>query len=287
MRVSILIVSYRAYAELGGCLDSIAATLHPGDELIVVDYESDVAALAPLRVRHPFVRILAEGGNRGFAAGVNTAARYARGTYLLMLNPDTLVRGPVATMLADWMDQHPEVAVAGPRIENDDGSVQASARRFPGLTTLAGGRSTWLTRRFPHNWFTRRNLVGRDANQDMSVDWVSGACLMTRRDMFDLVGGFDERFFLYWEDADYCRRVQEAGGGVAFVPSVTVRHSAGRSARHDVARAIGAFHQSAFRLFWKHSGPIARLAAPIVWLGLWVRGRLRVLQARHAARAGR
>jgi N-acetylglucosaminyl-diphospho-decaprenol L-rhamnosyltransferase len=285
--VSVLIVNFRTYDELACCLDSLLPWLERDDEVIVVDYVPDPVALARIRAHHPEARFITESVNLGFAAGVNEAARLARGKYLLVLNPDTLVPGPVPKALAAWLDGHSDIAVAGPRIENDDGSVQPSARRFPGASTLLGGRSTWLTRHFPNNWFTRRNLVAREAVSDARVDWVSGACLMTRAVVFKLVGGFDEGFFLYWEDADYCRRVAQTGSGVAFVPSVTVRHTAGRSARHDVGRAIRAFHRSAFRLYWKHTGGFGRLAAPIVWLVLKARAEKRVMQSRVSEAIGK
>lgn len=278
--VSVLIVNFRAYDELACCLDSLVPWLEPDDEVIVVDYIPDSAALARIREHHADARFLTEPTNLGFAAGVNKAARLARGTYLLALNPDTLVPGPVPKHLAAWLDGHSDIAIAGPRIENDDGSVQPSGRRFPGASTLFGGRSTWLTRHFPNNWLTRRNLIARAAESDTRVDWVSGACLMTRADVFNRVGGFDEGFFLYWEDADYCRRVAQTGSGTAFVPSVTVRHAAGRSARHDVVRAIRAFHRSAFRLYWKHTRWLGRLAAPIVWLVLRARAEAQIMRSR-------
>ncbi len=269
---AVLIVNYRTYDALNRCLASLAPHLAAGDEVIVVDYESDPRQLArALEGSVPVVK-LPRADNRGFAAGINLAAAQSRAPFLLLLNPDTIVEGPVVRTLEAWLASHPDAGVAGPRVLNADGTVQPSARRFPGVTTLLGGRTTWLSRRFPKNWLSARNLLAADAQAPVDVDWLSGACLMTRRDVFDAVGGFDELFFLYWEDADYCRRVAEAGYRRVYVPAGPVRHVGGASAQHDLENAIRAFHASAFRLYWKHASIAGRLVAPAARVGLWLRG---------------
>lgn len=284
MAVAVLLVNYRAYDALARALESLGAYLNPDDEVVVIDYESEAARAAELTARHPRVRMVPRADNRGFAAGVNLAAAATQAPYLLLLNPDAVLEGPVPRVLEQWMTSHERAGVAGPRVLNPDGSVQPSARRFPGLTTTLGGRSTWLTRRLPNNWFSRRNLIGRDATQPVDVDWVSGACLMTRRDLFDRLGGFDEGFFMYWEDADYCRRATQAGFRCTYVPGVTARHVGGVSAQRDLSRAIRAFHRSAFHLYWKHASAPARALAPLVRAGLWLRGELRVAQEQRKVR---
>ena len=276
MATAILIVNYRAYEALSRCLVSLAPHVTADDEVIVVDYESDAHQLSravgkPLDTIPPVVTV-PRTDNRGFAAGINLAAARSRAPFLMLLNPDTIVEGPVVRTLESWLTSHADAGVAGPRILNGDGTTQQSARRFPGVTTLLGGRTTWLTRRFPKNWLSRRNLLAQDAKAPVDVDWVSGACLMTRRDVFDSVGGFDEAFFLYWEDADYCRRVAEAGFRNVYVPAAPVRHVGGASAQQNRANAIRAFHASAFRLYWKHASIAGRLIAPAARAGLWLRG---------------
>jgi N-acetylglucosaminyl-diphospho-decaprenol L-rhamnosyltransferase len=275
MSTAVLIVNYKAYDDLARCLASLSLHLEPSDEVVVVDYESDAAALAAAVAGHR-LQTLPRADNLGFAAGVNLAAAITRSPFLLLLNPDTVTDTPVVRVLESWMAAHPEVGVAGARVYNANGSVQPSARRFPDMTTLFGGRSTWLTSRFPRNWFSRRNLVGLDSAVPVDVDWVSGACFMTRRDVFDRMGGFDDGFFLYWEDADYCRRVANAGLRRMYVPTASVRHVGGRSAEYSLARAIRAFHRSAFRMYWKHASLLGRLPAPAIWAGLWLRSEIKV-----------
>jgi len=278
--VAVLVVNYRAYPALARCLASLMLWLGPDDEVAVVDWVSDARALDPVRARFPGVRWVPRVDNRGFAAGVNLAAAATTAPTLLLLNPDSVVEGPVVRGLERWLADHPRCAVAGPQVLDADGQVQASARRFPGVTTALGGRTSWLTRRFPGNWFARRNLVTTVEGGHQVVDWLAGSCLATPRAVFAALGGLDEGFFLYWEDADYGRRATSRGYECHYVPAVgAVRHTGGESSAHAPVRSIRAFHHSAARLFWKHAG-LARLCAPLVWLGLWLRGEVKVAAAR-------
>ena len=175
--------------------------------------------------------------------------------------------------LADWLEAHPDVGVAGPRIRNADGTVQPSARRFPDFTTAIAGRSSWLTKALPWNPLSRHNLPARDLAEPkpVEVDWVSGACMCIRRKAFDAVGGLDEGFFLYWEDADFCRRLQHAGWRTMFVPEAIAVHIGARSSRHAADASLEAFHHSAYRLYRKHASPAGQLLAPARVPGLQLR----------------
>jgi GT2 family glycosyltransferase len=251
----------------------------------VFDQESDEAKRAAVAARHPGVRWIASPRNVGFAAAVNRAAAAACTPRLLWLNPDAVIGAPVIEALDAWLTSHPETGCVGPRVVDEDGRVQASARRFPDPTTAIAGRSTWLTRHFPDNWLTRHNLPARTADRPQTVDWLAGSCLLTRRDLFERLGGLDEGFFLYWEDADYCRRAAALGFGCTYLPTVSVQHAVGRSAALSPATAIRAFHASAYRMFAKHAGPVGRLAAPLVRLGLWARGEVLARGALRRMRA--
>jgi len=270
--VSILIVNYRAYTELASCLESLSR-FHAGDlDVIVVDHATDPAAAARLLQRFPSIRLIGVSSNPGFAAGVNRAARAARGRYLLLLNPDCVVDDDVAHTLAAWLDEHPRVGIAGPLVREPDASVQASARRFPNVTTGIAGRTSWLSRVWPTNRLTRRNLVTQEVLRDpVEVDWVSGACMMVRRQAFESVGGMDDQFFLYWEDADLCFRLKRAGWSTVYNPSVGITHLTGSSSALAKKQALIAFHRSAYRYFRKHGGRVARAAAPLVFVALQVR----------------
>ena len=274
-RVAVVIVNYQSYDELDACLRSIDQGC-PGASIVVVDHESDRPAADALGGAFPHITLIRQTSNDGFAVGVNTGARSqsaAGSPYLLLLNPDCVLEAGACAALADWMDRHPDVAVVGPRIRNANGTVQPSARRFPDLTTAIAGRSSWLTKVLPRNPISNHNLPARDLSltAPVDVDWVSGACMLVRREAFDAVGGFDEAFFLYWEDADFCRRLGQAGWRTTYVPSVVAVHIGGRSSRHAAHASLEAFHRSAYRLYCKHAGPAARLLSPLVFVGLQLR----------------
>ena len=271
-RVAVVIVNYQSYDELHGCLASLDRA-GESVSVVVVDHESDAAAADRLSQQFPDVQLRRVAGNDGFAAGVNNGARATSSQFLLLLNPDCVLEPGASSRLTDWLDGHPDVAVAGPRILNANGTIQPSARLFPDLTTAIAGRSSWLTRVLPGNPLSRHNLPARDPSDTtpVEVDWVSGACMCVRRDAFDAVGGLDEGFFLYWEDADFCRRLQHAGWRTMYVPTAGAMHVGGRSSRHAADASLEAFHRSAFRLYRKHSGPAAQLLAPLVYAGLRLR----------------
>ena len=138
------------------------------------------------------------------------------------------------------------------------------------------GRTSALQRIFPRLTISRRNVVAEAAiasgNGSVVVDWLSGACFLARRASLEAVGGFDRRFFLYWEDADFCRRARDRGWETWYHPGVQVTHLAGRSSATAYWPSRVAFHHSVYLYFRKHAGPLGRLLSPVVWLG--VRARL-------------
>ena len=266
-----MIVNYRSYAEITLCLESLYGALASDVEVIVIDHESDVMGAASLMQRFPWIRLIEVSENPGFAAGVNHGARFARGEYLLLINPDCIVNNDAPHTLATWMVSHPRVGVCGAQVRELDGTVQASARRFPNATTGLAGRTSWLTRNWPNNPFSAWNLMHVEGDQAVDVDWVSGACMMVRRTAFDEVGGLDEQFFLYWEDADLCRRLYSNGWKTVYNPAASVTHLTSRSSKQAPVQSLKAFHRSAFRYFLKHGGRGARAAAPFVFAALQVR----------------
>jgi GT2 family glycosyltransferase len=283
-RVAVVIVNYQAYDELRTCLSSLDPVC-PQSTIVVVDHASDPRAAEALIADFPHVEVLRKSSNDGFAAGVNHGARITRSSFVLLINPDCMLEPSACCQLADWLEAHPNVGALGPRITNADGTVQPSARRFPDFTTAIAGRSSWLTRVLPGNPLSRHNLPLRDlsATAAVEVDWISGACMLVRREAFDAIGGMDEGFFLYWEDADFCRRLANAGWRTFYLPSASAMHVGGRSSRHAAAASQEAFHNSAFRLYRKHTGTLGRLLTPFVFVAL----RLRLLFMKQLVRARR
>jgi GT2 family glycosyltransferase len=268
LNASVLIVGFHTYDEIERCLASIE-TYEPDVEVIVVDHDADPVQGRALCAAHPRVTYEPHSDNRGFAAGINRAARLARTPLLVVLNPDVELRAPIVEPLAACLDAHQDAAIVGGLVREADGGVQASARRFPDLSTAFGGRTSWLTRVLPGNPLTRRNLASTNVEAGCAeVDWVTGAFMMVRHDVFESLGGFDERFFMYWEDSDLCLRALKSGWKTMYEPGAQVVHFTGRASRHAPVRSLIAFHRSVFRHYWKHGSWVARLAAPLVAAGL-------------------
>jgi N-acetylglucosaminyl-diphospho-decaprenol L-rhamnosyltransferase len=271
--ISVVIVNYKSYVELDACLTSIACCPASDVEVIVVDHASSVADLASIRASHRSFIAAPTPENRGFSAGVNAGARLASGRHLLILNPDTQLMPGAIEAMVDYLDAHPDTAVVGGRVENPSGIVQRSARRFPTMLTGLAGRSSLFTRMWPGNPLSRRDVLA-DAHTatPIEVDWVAGSCMAVRAEAFEQVGGMDERYFLYWEDADLCKRLREAGWRTVYLPSAVVIHGVGRSRRHARSLSVRAFHRSAYLYFARHrAGRFRAISLPIAWTLLHAR----------------
>ena len=278
--LTIIIVNYNAGEHLGRCLQSLAPALSGLDwQAIVVDNASQDASERQALAYGDRVRLVRLPTNLGFGAGVNRGAADTRDPFLLVLNPDAELAGAVVTDMLDEIDRFPDCAVLGPGILNEDGTVQGSARFDPTWLTGLFGRARRLTRWFPNSSLARRNVRSPEllpGESSVEVDWVSGACMLIRRVPFARCGGFDASFFLYWEDADLCRRLRTLAYTIRYVPRLRVRHVIGQSSRTVRPLAIRAFHASALRYYRKHiargrlDAGIARaiLAARREWL-LW------------------
>lgn len=258
--VSAIVVNYNAGAELESALRSIAADAadRPWEAIVVDNASSDGSAAAAAGFGPP-VRLLQNVENVGFGRGVNQGVRASSGALILVMNPDCRLRpGAIAAMEAE-LRAHPRCALVGPRVLDPDGAVQGSVRGDPDMLTGLFGRTGLLRRLLPWLPVSRRNVGAVDAVppgvSSVPADWVSGACMLVRRDCFDEVGGFDERYFLYWEDADLCRRLRGRGYHVRYVPGAEVIHQVGRSSRTARAESIRAFHASAYRYYATHVAP--------------------------------
>jgi N-acetylglucosaminyl-diphospho-decaprenol L-rhamnosyltransferase len=271
--LSVIIVNFKSYDELDGCLESLS-TQACECEVIVVDHASSGPDLERLQARYPRIRTAPTSANPGFSTGVNTGARLAVGRHLLVLNPDTQLQAGALEAMVAYLDAHPDTAVVGARVEDPGGTVQRSARRFPTMLTGLAGRTSLITRVWPGNPLSRRDLLA-DATTDVpcDVDWVAGSCMAVNATAFAAVNGMDEQFFLYWEDADLCKRLREAGWRTAYLPSAVVVHGVGRSRRHARALSIRAFHRSAYLYFAKHrAGTFRVLSLPVA--GTLLYGRM-------------
>lgn len=264
--LSVSVVAYRTPELLRRCLSALS----PEFEVFVVDNASDDDTSDLLGTDFPWVRRIANPSNVGFGAAHNQALRLASGRYWLVLNSDAAPLPGALRTLIDFMDANPEVAVAGPRLRYPSGDIQPARRRFPTAATLFL-ESTQLQRFWSDNRVLRRFYM-QDRPEDVvqDVDWLVGACLCVRASAASTVGLFDERFFMYSEELDWCRRFRRAGWRVSYVPTAEVLHLEGGSSRADLAARDQRFQASKLAYTAKWHGPLLALALRAYLVGEYV-----------------
>lgn len=267
--VSAVTVSYNSARDLPDCIRSLRA--EGVEEIVVVDNGSTDGSAAAVRASDPAVTVVEAGANLGFGTGINLGADRVTGEYLLVLNPDTVVEPGTVKALAEALDRDPGMALVGPRMENLDGTLYPSVRRFPDLAVALGHAFVGLVR--PANPFTRRyRMLDLDHdNPAADVDWVSGACMLVRRSAFDAISGFDEGYFMYVEDVDLCWRLGQAGWRIGYEPAGRVVHALGGSSRLMPYRMIAEHHRSLLRFASKSTSGPRRALIPVVAAGLAAR----------------
>lgn len=266
---SAVIVSYNSAAYLPDCLRSLRS--EGVDDIVVVDNASKDGSVGAVRGADPGARVVETGANLGFGSAANRGVTVAADDLVLILNPDTVVEPGAVKALAEALERDPGLAVVGPRLENLDGSLYPSVRRFPDLTVAFGHAFLGLV--WPGNPATRayRMLDWDHDRPAPDVDWVGGAAMMVRRSAFDLVGGFDECYFMYVEDVDLCWRLGRGGWRIGYEPAARVVHALGGSSRQVPYRMIAEHHRSLFRFVSKAATPIRRGLLPVVAAGLALR----------------
>ncbi len=262
--ISVIIVSWNVRDLLRACLQSLGLSAErqtPGArEIIVVDNASTDGSAAMVATEFPAVQLIANPENRGFSGGNNQGIARVRGRYVLFLNPDTVVVDDALGKMAAYLDAHDDVGVVGPQWRYGDGRLQSSCRRFPTLWS-ALFESTPIAWHWPDNPWARRyrmeDIVPSTQPSPQEVDWLVGAALMTRRAVLEQVGGFDEGYFMYSEELDWCRRVKAAGWRIVYLPAAQIIHYEGRSSEQVVAARHIRFQTSKVRYFRKFHGPLA------------------------------
>ncbi len=270
--LDVIIINYNSTLPLLHCVDSL---LNVESAISLNIYVQDNASskkddVDRLTRDFPEVRLVKNDRNLGFAKAVNNAFKQGSAPYVLILNPDTLVQPGLLSDTMGYMEAHPGVGILGPMIFDDNGDIQGSARAFPNLLTALFGRKSLLSKIFPNNPITRENILTArsDGVTPMEVDWVSGACMLVRREAVNHVGPLDDKFFMYWEDADWCRRMWQKGWKVVYFPRSAVMHYVGVSSETNIFRSVFEFHRSIFRLFDKHANAPYSLLKPIVFWGI-------------------
>lgn len=254
LNLSILIVNWNTRDLLQGCLESLYAHLPQGGfEVIVVDNASTDGSAQMVAEHFPQVRLIQNAENRGFGRANNQAAAQAEGCYLLLLNPDTVIRERAVQALVDHLHRHPQVGAVGPCLLNPDGSLQVSAHPAPTLTREAW-RLLHLDALVP---FSQYPAAKWRSTAPQAVEVLMGACLLVRSDLFRQVGMFDEQFFIYSEEVDLCHRIRQAGWELHWLPAARVTHFGGQSTRQMADEMFIELHRNKIRYFRKHDGRLA------------------------------
>ncbi len=237
MDLSIIIVTHNSRPPVERCLASIGEHPPSGSfEIIVVDNASVDGTPDMIAERFPSVRLIRNGENIGYSRGVNSGIRSSGGRNLLVLNPDILANEGSIDRLVDFLERTPDAGIAASKLVYPDGRLQYSCRRFYNFTVLLL-RRTFLGKLFPNARLLREHLMmDYDHERARKVDWVIGACMLVRREAIDRVGAMDERFFLYFEDLDWCYRMGKQGWSVYYVPESVMVHSYERSSAKSVFR---------------------------------------------------
>ncbi|GAB4291655.1 MAG: glycosyltransferase [Ignavibacteriaceae bacterium] len=250
--LSIIIVNYNVKEYLQNLVQSIRkASQNLNVEIIIVDNASDDGSVDLIREKLPEIKLIANEKNLGFGKANNIALKEAKGRFILLLNPDTIVSEDTFETMIRFFKEHPEAGLAGCKILNPDGTLQLACRRsFPGPWT-SFTKVTGLSTLFPDSkLFARYNLTYLDENKTYEVDAISGAFMMLKREVYETVGGFDEDFFMYGEDLDWCYRIQSAGYKVYYVHSTRIIHYKGESTRRSSIDETKMFYD-AMQLFVK------------------------------------
>jgi GT2 family glycosyltransferase len=269
--IDIIIINYNSTDYLINCLRSIEDSLNGYHADIFVQDNASVDGVDRVLIEFPHIKLTRNPRNMGFAAAVNQALVQGNNQYVVLLNPDTCVLDDFFKESLNFMISHSSTGILGPKVLEEDGKLQNSARSFPTILTAFFGRTSFLSRLFPRNPITLQNLssLNSDGFAPMEVDWVSGACMVVNRKAIEVVGGMDDRFFLYWEDADWCRRMWKSGWKVIYYPKASVCHFTGMSSQKEVLKSVTEFHKSAYRLFEKHERSLAFYLKPLILCGLF------------------
>ncbi len=275
-KFSVIMVNYDSWPYTLRCVTSLYRTGYENFEVVVVDNDRRAVPEIPLPMH-----LIHNPENVGFARACNQGICASDGEYVVFVNPDTIVEEGFFESLEGFLDEYPKVGVAGPRIMDDEGELQLSARKELSFVSGLLGRTSLLTRLFPKSPLVRRLFPAtEELDSPTAVDWVSGACMLVRRQTLEEIGPMDERFFMYFEDADLCRRAREAGWLVYYLPQVEVLHHTGVSSRSRPRarlKAVWNLHKSAFLYHRKHGpyGPL-QLYSLLTLLGLGARALAKI-----------
>ncbi|MBC8216570.1 MAG: glycosyltransferase [Candidatus Marinimicrobia bacterium] len=236
------------------CIDSLLSSDYSGTvEIIVVDNHSFDGSAEAVEKQYPKVIVIKNQDNPGFGKAVNQVSAKANGDYFLILNPDTIVQENTLSVFVDYMEEHSDVGLIGPKIFNSDGTLQPAAKRSFPTMGVALPKLLGIAKLFPNSrWASRYNLTYLNPDETHQVDAVSGSCMFIRSELYHTLGGFDEQFFMFGEDLDLCYRVKQEGMEVHYVPQTQIIHYKGESVKSAPYDSQYAFHDAMILFFDKH-----------------------------------
>lgn len=285
-RLSAVVVSYNTRDDLLRCLSSLREHAGVPCEITVVDNASADGSAEAVRGAFPDAQLIENPVNLGFARACNQGLRASSSPFVLLLNSDAQVLGGAVALLLGILEERPDVGLVGPRTRSADGAIQVSFG--PDLTPMAEWGQRRLVRGVRRREPRALERVEALAAREHEPDWLSGSCLLARRQALEAVGGFDEGFFLYEEDVDLCVRVRKAGWRILFTPRAEIVHHLGRSMAQAGHWARLEYHKSHLLYYRKHRGALAtallRLSLLAVSLAGWL-GSLGPGDARRARRS--
>ncbi len=272
MKLSIIVVNYNVRPFLESAIVSIQKAMKGiKGEIFVVDNASDDGSVAMVKSKFPKVVLISCKKNLGFAAANNLALRKSRGTYILLINPDTIVQENTLRTMMDFFEQNHDVGLAGCKILNPDGTLQLACRRSFPTPWVAFTKIVGLSALFPNTKiFGRYNLTYLNPSETYEVDAVSGSFMFLRRAVSEKVGGLDEQFFMYGEDLDWCYRIQQAGWKIFYVHSTQIIHYKGESVKRSDVDELKLFY-NAMHLFVRKHMPNPSLGHAILRAGIALR----------------
>ena len=253
VKLSIVIVNYNSSNLLKRCLTSLYQS-NPSTpfEVLVVDNGSADNSAGMVKEEFPQVMLIENRENLGFARGNNQASQRCRGELILFLNPDTVILPGSIDTLVEVMQKEKGVGILGCRLLNEDGTLQLSWGRMVNLTNEFWQR--FISRRYEKGSRLIKHYIQRKSGQPHHPHWVTGACMLTRRDALEAVGYFDQNFFMFLEDVDLCHRVRKRGWEVLYTPSAEVIHLRGKSMETNPKKAMKAYRKSQLYFYRKHYG---------------------------------
>ena len=251
--VSIVLINYNGLSFLNECLNSIEQFADViSFEVIIVDNCSTDDSTKHIKDNFPSITLICSNINLGFGKANNLAVKHSHGEHLLFLNTDTILTEHTPQILSDYLIQHQDVGVISPRITFRDGSYQLSCGKLPNLAIEFIDKIRYGLDRKWHHVFG--SLYNKQYSTIQEMGWLTGACLMMRRDVFEQIGGFDESFFMYFEDKDICKRVHEAGWKVVYYPQTSLIHLLGGSSSGVKKSTDTYYRDSQLYYYQKHLG---------------------------------